>query len=252
LSHDRSNSKIVATIEARMTSSRCPGKVLRPLAGKPMLQRIVERLRAAHRVQDVVVATTTNATDDPVADLARSIGARCFRGSENDVLDRVLQAARSVEADVIVEITGDCPLVDPDVVDALCDAYRKGSSDYVSNVLKRTYPAGLDTQVFGVDALAKAAELGREPAHREHVSLFLYQHPELFKLENVEGTLPDRYCDLWFTVDYPEDVEHIGTIYDALHPTNPNFRTQHVLAWIDAHPESWAWFTRRPRAKSVW
>jgi spore coat polysaccharide biosynthesis protein SpsF len=244
--------KTIATIEARMTSSRCPGKVMMPILGQPLLARIVERLRRATRVEEVVVATTVNPTDDPIGELAASIGVSCFRGSENDVLGRVLSAARSVAADTIVEITGDCPLVDPGVIDAHVARYERGDADYVANILKRTYPAGIDTQVFATDVLARADELGKEPRHREHVSLFIYEHPELFRLTNVESGLPERYQDWWFTVDYPGDIDSIARIYAALYPKDPAFDLASVLAFVDAHPELVPLFTRRPRAKSVW
>ena len=244
--------KVVATIEARMTSSRCPGKVLRPLFGEPMLARIVERVRRARSVDEVVVATTVNATDDPIAHLAKTLHVACFRGSEEDVLGRVLGAARSVSADTIVEITGDCPLADAEVIDRLVGRFREGGADYVANILKRTYPAGIDTQVFATEVLARADDLGKDAAHREHVSLFIYQHPELFRLANVESGLHDRYADLWFTVDYPAEVENVSKIYEALSPGNPAFALADVLHFLDEHPELLPLFTTRPRAKSVW
>src|SRR5439155_17526415 len=140
--------KVVATIEARMRSSRLPGKVLRPVVGKPLLELLIERLRRARRIDQVVVATTDNPADDAIAEVAGRSGAACFRGSEEDVLDRVLRAAQSVAADVIVEITADCPLADPHVVDRMVEVYLANKYDYVANVLRPTYPAGFEVQVF--------------------------------------------------------------------------------------------------------
>lgn len=229
--------KVVATIEARMRSSRLPGKVLRPIVGKPVLELLIERLRRARRVDEIVVATTDNPADDDIERLARRVGAGCFRGSEEDVLDRVLRAAQSVAADVIVEITGDCPLIDPDVVDRLVKIYLAHGYDYVANVLKRTYPAGLDTQVFATAVLAEVASLTQDPADREHVSLYIYEHPERYKLHNVESDLPEKYWDLRLTLDTLEDFQLIAAIYEALYPRNPAFTLGDVLRLLDRRPE---------------
>ena len=165
--------KIVATIEARMTSSRLPGKVLMPIMGKPMLAYLIERLKRS-RVDEIVVATTDRPTDDLIEQLATNLGVGCFRGSEEDVLGRVLLAAKSVGADVIVEITGDCPLIDPDIVDQVLDVYLSQQVDYASNTLKRTYPRGLDVQVFSTNLLDEVNILTSDPIDHENVSLYIY------------------------------------------------------------------------------
>lgn len=229
--------RVVSMIEARMRSSRLPGKILRPAVGKPMLELLIERLRRARRIDQIVVATTENPADDAIEQLARRLGVGCFRGSEEDVLDRVLQAAQSVAADILVETTGDCPLMDPEVVDHLVGIYLANKYDYVANVLKRTYPAGLDIQVFATAVLAKVASLTEDPADREHVSLYIYEHPERFKLHNVESALPEKYWDLRLTLDTPEDYALIAAIYDALYPNNPAFRLSDVLQLFDRRPE---------------
>ena len=169
--------KIVATIEARMESSRLPGKTLSPILGRPMLELLLERVRRARRVDEVVVATTDHAADQPIEALARLLGAGCFRGSSDYVLDRVLRAAQAHQADLIVELTGDCPLLDPEVIDQVIEVFLSGEYDYVSNVLTRTYPRGLDTQVFPVRVLQEVASLTQDPADRENVSLYIYEHP---------------------------------------------------------------------------
>jgi spore coat polysaccharide biosynthesis protein SpsF len=220
-----------------MRSSRLPGKVLRPIVGKPMLQLLIERLRRARRVNQIVVATTDNPADDAIEQLARRLNIACFRGSEDDVLDRVLRAAQSVAADVIVEITGDCPLVDPEVVDRLVTVYLANDYDYVANVLKRTYPDGLDAQVFATSVLAEVASLTQDPADREHVSLYIYEHAERYQLHNVESGLPEQYRDLRLTLDTPEDFELIAGIYGELYPKNPAFTLNDVLRLLDRRPE---------------
>jgi spore coat polysaccharide biosynthesis protein SpsF len=229
--------KVVATIEARMRSSRLPGKVLRRVAGKPMLELLIERLRRARRLDQIVVATTDNPADNPIEELARRLGAGCFRGSEDDVLDRVLRAAQSVAADVIVEITGDCPLIDPEVIDRLVEVYLTHNYDYVANVLKRTYPDGLDAQVFATALLADVASRTHDPADREHVSLYIYEHPEHYRLHNVESDLPEKYWHLRLTLDTPQDFDLIAAIYDELYPKDPAFTLGDVLRLLDRRPD---------------
>jgi spore coat polysaccharide biosynthesis protein SpsF len=229
--------KVVAIIEARMRSSRLPGKVLHPAAGKPMLALLIERLRRARRVDDIVVATTDNPMDDVLEELARRLGVGWFRGSEEDVLDRVLKAAQSAAADVIVEVTGDCPLADPSVVDRLVSVYLENKYDYVANVLKRTYPDGLDVQVFATALLAEVASLTQDPADREHVSLYIYEHPARYKLHNVESNLPEKYWHLRLTLDTQEDYELIAAIFNELYPTNPAFTLDDVLHLLDRRPQ---------------
>jgi spore coat polysaccharide biosynthesis protein SpsF len=229
--------KIVATIEARMTSSRLPGKILRPILGKPTLELLIERLSRVKQIDKIVVATTSNSTDDIVEELTRRLGIGCYRGSEDDVLDRVLNAAQHYKAGIIVEITGDCPLIDPHVIDQLIEIYMSNSYAYVSNTLKQTYPNGLDTQVFSVKTLEEVARLTQDPADHEHVSLYIYEHPERYALFNLESGLPERYCDLRLTVDTIEDFELIRSIYEELYPENPNFSLGNILDLLDRKPE---------------
>jgi spore coat polysaccharide biosynthesis protein SpsF len=229
--------KTVAIVQARMSSSRLPGKIMRPVVGKPLLELLVERLKRASRVDEVVIATTTNDGDDQVESLTQRLGIGCFRGSEQDVLDRVLGAAHATQTDVIVEITGDCPLIDFQVIDKLVDVYQANDFDYVANVLKRTYPRGLDTQVFATTALEEVARLTDDPVDHEHVSLYIYQHPERFRLHNVESGLPEEFWDLRLTVDTAEDFELIRRIYEELYPVNPAFTIQDVIGLFQRQPE---------------
>jgi spore coat polysaccharide biosynthesis protein SpsF len=229
--------KIIATIEARMTSSRLPGKVLKPILGRPTLELLIDRLRLARSLNDVVVATTTNPADDAIEALARTLGAGCYRGSENDVLDRVLKTAKSVNAGVIVEITGDCPLIDPGVVDQLVACYLASKFDYVANTLYRTFPRGLDTQVFSTSTLEEVSRLTQDPADREHVSLYIYRHPERFSLHNVKSGLPEKHWQHRLTVDTPEDFALIETIFERLYPQNPAFTLHDVINLLEREPE---------------
>jgi len=228
---------IIATIEARMTSSRLPGKVLMPCQGQPMLALMIERLRQVPSLDGIVVATTVNATDDPIERLAQDLGVGCWRGSEDDVLMRVLDAAQAFKADVIVETTGDCPLIDPGIVDACIRRYRALGVDYVSNVLERGFPIGMDTQVFATAILADVARRTAAPVDHEHVSLYIYRHPELYTLANVAA--PDHQFDpeLRLTLDTPQDFQLIDKIFGALHAANPRFSLDDILALLKANPE---------------
>ncbi|TWT40405.1 3-deoxy-manno-octulosonate cytidylyltransferase [Phycisphaerae bacterium RAS1] len=221
--------KIVATIEARMGSSRLPGKSLTPILGRPMLELLIERLRRSRRVQQVVVATTTAPEDAVIQGLAQKLEVGCFRGSSDDVLDRVLQAATRHKADLIVEITGDCPLIDPQIVDQVVETFLRGEYDYVSNTLQRTYPRGLDTQVFPTRVLAEVAALTQDPADREHVSLYIYEHPERYRLGNVAAPAELHNPDMRWTVDTPEDLALITSIYERLYRKNPGFASTDVM-----------------------
>ncbi len=229
--------RIVITIEARMLSSRLPGKVLRPILGRPMLALMIERLRLVEKAAAIIVATTTDPSCDAIEALARELGVGCFRGSEDDVLDRVLQAARAADADVIVETTGDCPLIDPAVIGTVIDAFLAGGADYVGNVLRPTWPRGMDVQVFPRAVLERVAQLTNDPADREHVSLYIYEHPEIFRLRNVESGLPADAADLRLTVDTPEDFELVTHVYEALYRENPHFGVAAILALFARHPE---------------
>lgn len=229
--------KTVAIVQARMSSTRLPGKIMLPVLGKPLLELQVERIRRAKGVDEVVIATTTNDGDDQVERLTQRLGIGCFRGSEHDVLDRVLRAAHAFNADLIVEITGDCPLIDFQVIDTLLEVYHANNYDYVANVLKRTYPRGLDTQVFATSVLEEVARLTDDPVDHEHVSLYIYEHPERFKLHNVESGLLQEYWDLRLTVDTPDDFELIRRIYEELYPSNPAFTVEDIVELFERRPE---------------
>jgi len=227
--------KTLIIVQARMTSTRLPGKVLLPLAGEPMLTRLIERLRRVRRADGIVVATTTNATDDPIAALCSQLGVPCHRGSEHDVLSRYADAARLYGADVVVRITSDCPLIDPALIDQTIAAYDEGGSDYVSNMLPPTWPYGMAVEVFSAAALAQAHAEATQAAEREHVTPFLYWHPERYRLRNVASPV-DLSHHRW-TVDTPEDYALVSRLFDHLMPTRPNFTQADVLALLEQHPD---------------
>lgn len=222
-------------VQARMTSTRLPGKVLLPLAGEPMLTRLVERLRRVHRADGIVVATTINESDDPIAALCSQLSVPCHRGSEHDVLSRYADAARLHGASVVVRITSDCPLIDPALVDLLIDSYTEGGSDYVSNMLPPTWPYGMAVEVFSAAVLAQAHAEATQAAEREHVTPFIYWHPERFRLRNVASPV-DLSRQRW-TVDTPEDYELVRRLFEALFPVQPDFGQADILRLLDAHPD---------------
>lgn len=229
-------SRTVATIEARMTSSRLPGKVLMEIAGRPALELMIERLRRVPSLDGIVIATTVNATDQPIVDLAARLGVGCFRGSEEDVLARVLGAAEAYGIDVIVETTGDCPLIDPAVVERTIQAYRASGADYVSNVLRRTYPIGMDTQVFAREVLADVARRTDDPFDHEHVSVFIYRHPELYRLLNVAAPEQQTDPELRLTLDTAEDLMLLRKLADAALSRNIAAGLDDILAALRDRP----------------
>jgi spore coat polysaccharide biosynthesis protein SpsF len=229
--------KYLLTIEARMRSSRLPGKVLLPILGKPMLGLMIERLKFTRAIDGIVVATTVNDSDDPIVKLAEELDVGCFRGSEEDVLQRVLHAAQQFDADVIVETTGDCPLNDPAIVDKVVSDYKIGGADFVSNTLDYTTPIGTDVRVFSTESLAEIDRISQDPADREHVSLHYWEHPEKYRLRNVSTGLPSWVKDLRLTVDTPEDFELITKIFEELYPVNPVFSLWDIVELFERKPE---------------
>jgi len=229
--------KIVSTIEARMGSSRLPGKTLGEVVGKPMLELLIERLKRAKKVDEIVVATTTEPEDEVITKLTERVGVKWFRGSPEDVLDRVLQAAKDYQADIIVEMTGDNPLLEPQLVDEAIDIYLKGDYDYVSNAIKETYPDGLNVQVFSVETLDEVARLTNDPADRENVSLYIYEHPEKYRLYNIEAPLEYYHPEYRWTVDTEEDFQFVKAVYENLYYEKPTFAIADIMTLLAEKPE---------------
>jgi spore coat polysaccharide biosynthesis protein SpsF len=226
--------KRVYVVQARMTSTRLPGKVLMDLAGAPMLAQQLRRLKRCKTLDGLVVATTTNASDDPLCALAEREGAGVFRGSENDVLSRYVGAARQARADVVVRVTSDCPLIVPELCDEVVAAL--GGHDYASNVLERSYPRGLDCEALTRQALEKADERAASEAAREHVTYFLVrERPDLFKLKSVRDSRDNS--DLRWTVDTPEDLAVARAMYDGLGLGARPASYQELLDYARKHPE---------------
>lgn len=202
-------------VQARMASTRLPGKVMMDVAGMPLVAHTLRRLAAAERVDRIVLATSDGALDDPLVVLAEAEGVACHRGSEADVLRRVHDAAAEAGADVVVRITGDCPLLDPGVVDRVVDELLAGGCDYASNVLRRTYPKGLDAEALWRDTLERLERLATSPDSREHVTWFAYQErPDLFLLRSVE--LDEDHSQVNWSVDTEEDFQRVSALAEPL------------------------------------
>jgi spore coat polysaccharide biosynthesis protein SpsF (cytidylyltransferase family) len=225
--------KTVAIVQARTGSTRFPNKVMRPIGGVPMIGLLLGRLSGAKRVDEIVVATTTAARDEVLVQYVRSLGYRVYRGSEPDVLDRYYRAAREAEASVVVRITGDCPLIDAGLVDIVCQRFAEGGVDYVSNVAPPTYPDGLDTEVFSVEALETAWREATGGPEREHVTMYLRESGRFTQLNVVHPE--DNSAERW-TVDDPADFELVRSIFDHFHPRR-DFDWLAVLALRKERPE---------------
>lgn len=236
--------KIVAVVQARVGSSRLPGKVMRAVAGAPLLERMLERLRHAAQLDEIVVATTTLADDDPIRRLCRALDLRCVDGHPTDLLDRHLVAAEQAKADVVVKIPSDCPLIDPRIIDRVVACFREQTPrvDYMSNLHPATYPDGNDVEVVPVAVLAAAAREATRPHEREHTTPFIWDQPERFKLRNVAWeTGLDFSMTHRLTVDYVEDLRLVRSVFRALWwPGAPPFSLADILAFLASHPEVFA------------
>jgi spore coat polysaccharide biosynthesis protein SpsF (cytidylyltransferase family) len=225
--------KVVSIIQARMSSTRLPGKVLMPLAGKPVLAHVVDRVRACKTIDKVVVATSTDPSDDAIEAWCQTAGVPCYRGSLHDVLDRYYQAGLLHGADAVVRITADCPALDPTLVDEVVQGFVDGGYEFYG--LAGEFPDGLDCTVFAFSALARAWREARLPSEREHVGPYIENHSELFKsggLKKFAGLSHHRW-----TLDEPRDYEFLQAIFARLHREDSPFSAFELLALLDNEPE---------------
>ncbi|CCU83507.1 cytidylyltransferase domain-containing protein [Mesotoga sp. BH458_6_3_2_1] len=225
---------VAAIIQARLGSTRSPGKTMKLIGNKPLLEYSVDRAKQARYIDKVIVATTTSNIDDLISEWCKEKGIDFLRGSEDDVLDRYFQTASNFKADIIVRVTSDCPFVDPEVMDLLILTQKVLSADYVSNRLKkRTWPHGLDIEVFTFDALEIAWKNGKEKREREHVTPYIIEHPELFKL--IEVPLQEDLSHYRLTVDYPEDLEFTRIMVEKYDANKMNWRE--IIDLLRKYPE---------------
>ena len=229
--------KRVIVVQARMTSTRLPGKVLLDLGGRPLLAQVLRRLTRCRRADELVVATTVNTPDDAVVKVAGVEGARWFRGEEHDVLSRYLGAAREARADLVVRVTADCPLIDPGEVDRVILALESDApgADYAANVVERTFPRGLDAEALFQDVLERIGRLARSAAAREHVTRLVYDRRDLFLVRSVTDSQDNS--DLRWTVDTPADLAMMRRLYEGLAHEREPLDYHDILAYVRRHPE---------------
>ncbi len=228
--------RVCSIIEARMTSTRLPGKVLMDLGGKPVLEVLIDRLGRVERLDGVIVATTVNAADDPIVALAERLGVGYFRGSEDNVLERVLLAAKAHDVDVIVETTGDNPLLDPVVVERCIGEFLFRGCDYLANNLAATYPDGIDVQTFWTRVLEEGAALADTPEEREHVTACIKRRPERFSIVNLEAPPEHVGPEIVITLDTEEDLQVIRAVVERLGTDNPAFGVEDIIRLFLSDP----------------
>jgi spore coat polysaccharide biosynthesis protein SpsF (cytidylyltransferase family) len=226
--------KVTAIIQARMTSTRLPGKVLMEVMGRPLLSYQIERLRFCGRIRDIIIATTTNKEDDLIAELSHKEGLKLYRGSEDDVLDRYYQAAKEYEAGYIMRLTADCPLIDPAHLDKMIKTFFLENADYIFP--SPTHAEGTDAEVFTFDTLGKAYNHSKLRSEREHVTQYFHNNTEMFRIVRLENKSDDSKYR--FTVDEKEDFQVVKSIIEELYNTkNSPFGVEEIKDFLDNHPE---------------
>jgi spore coat polysaccharide biosynthesis protein SpsF len=227
--------RVVAIVEARMASTRLPGKVLLPAGGLPMLGHLVRRLRAAPSIDEIVIATTTDPGDLAIEDFAGEAGVACFRGSPDDVMQRVIDAGTAFDAGLVVEVTGDCPIADPELVEQMVRMHRAHAATYVSNCGVRSFPDGMEVQVFPLEALRRSGAMTRDRLDREHVTLHMRNHPELFPALNLVAGPSQHWPGLGLTLDEPGDYQLLRTLIEHFRD-RPLFGCADAIRALREHP----------------
>lgn len=226
---------IIAVIQARISSTRLPGKILKKIEGKTILEHVINRVKAAKNLDDVIVATTVKKEDLEIVKLCAGLGISVFCGSEDDVLDRYYQTARLFKANHIVRITSDCPLIDFKIIDDVTDLYFKEKVDYVSNTIPETFPDGEDVEVFSLKVLKTAWKNAKMSSEREHVTPYIKNNPNIFKIVNLKFNI--NLNNKRWTIDEPEDFEFIKIIYKNLYSEDSLFGMRKILNFLKKHPE---------------
>ena len=241
---------VLIIVQARMGSTRFPGKVLKKVLGKPLLEYLLERLQRVKKVNGICVATTTNPQEQPILDICCQMSVKTFRGSEDDVLERYFLAAQQLKADAIVRVTSDCPLIDPWEIDKLIGYYLENlrKYDYIADGPQRSYPCGMGAEIFSFEALKQAHENAKSKPEREHVTPYIHRHPDLFRLGNI-SYIEDQKDHRW-TVDTPEDFQLVSKIIESLYPVKPDFSIKDILNLLKENPE-WKKINSHVKQKAV-
>ncbi len=226
-------------IQARMGAERLPGKILKPLAGAyPVLEWVVERSRRAVKAQEIIVATTLQPGDDIVETFCRDHEVRCFRGSEANVFERYYACAQKFQLDAVVRVTADCPFISPETIDRCIDVFWDSKADYVNNSrLRKTYPRGLDVEVVSFEALKRLADKALTPSEREHVTLYIYQHPEEFRIQTVEAEPALCAPELRLTLDTPDDFQLLNTVAEYFSKESFHAGSRQIVDYLRKHPD---------------
>lgn len=233
-----SNKKTMAIIQARMNSTRLPGKVLKLIDTRPMLGYMAERVSSASEVDDYVIATSSAVSDDPIEEFCTNNDIPFFRGNLDDVLDRFYQASKIADAKIIIRLTGDCPLVDPNIINKMVRIFKKNSYDYMANTAPPegiTFPEGMDVEIFSKEALKKAWKEAEKPSEREHVTFYFWKNKNLFSTFRYD--LEENYSNYRLTVDYPEDFELVEKIIQHFNNSKLQFNMDEIIAFLVENPE---------------
>lgn len=227
--------KTVATIEARMGSKRLPGKVLLKAKNKTMLEILVERLRSVKIIDEIIIATTTNDKDEEIVEVCKKLNLGYFRGSEEDVFGRVIGAAKFAKADLIVEITADCPIIDPNIVEQTINIYKYNSVDYVGNGIIRSYPDGMDVEIFSLDTLEKSYAMTDDKLDKEHVSRHIIRNKEIFSRINLIAPPEIYFPELGLTLDEKDDYMLLKNIIENLYDKNKYFSCLEIINYLNSN-----------------
>lgn len=237
---DNMAEKIVIVVQARMSSSRLPGKVMLPILGESLLYRMIGRLKMTRHEAQIVIATSEEPGDDIIEQEASKIGIPCFRGSLNNLLDRHYQVAKQYNADIVLKIPSDCPLIDPRVIDQVLDVYfdHPGQFDFVSNLHPATFPDGNDVEIMTMACIEKTWKEASRQLELEHTTPYIWENPEKFKIYNVVWNTGNDYSMTHrFTIDYPADYEFIKTVFEELYPKKPDFSCEDILELLEKRPD---------------